>query len=92
MSNKETATMLYFFSGRREKGVLKGTFLAISAGHEEYLSQIYIDECILDVNCELELGRFKLQAGTRLRTEYVLFYDYSFSTVILIMKRLELSK
>lgn len=49
----------------------------IAARQEEYLSQIYIDERIPDPNYELELGRFKLQTGARLRTEYVDFFDYA---------------
>lgn len=49
----------------------------IAARQEEYLSQIYIDERIPDPNYELELGRFKLQTGARLRTEYVNFFDYA---------------
>lgn len=58
---------------------LKVRFLGktIGAGQGEYLSQIYIDERIPDPSCELELGRFKLQVGARLRTEYVDFYDYA---------------
>lgn len=48
-----------------------------SAKQEEYLSQIYIDERTPDSNSELELGRFKLQVGARLRTEYVNFFDYA---------------
>ncbi len=57
---------------------LKVRFLGKTIGtrQEEFLSQIYIDERIPDLNCELELGRFKLQVGARLRTEYVDFYDY----------------
>lgn len=58
---------------------LKVRFLGktIGARQEEYLSQIYIDERMPDPNCDLELGRFKLQVGARLRTEYVDFYDYA---------------
>ena len=58
---------------------LKVRFLGKTNGvtHEEYLSQIYIDEQMPDSNCELELGRFKLQMGARLRTEYVNFQDYA---------------
>lgn len=57
---------------------LKVRFLGktVGARQEEYLSQIYIDGRIPDTNCELELGRFKLQVGARLRTEYVDFGDY----------------
>lgn len=58
---------------------LKVRFLGKTGGarQEEYLSQIYIDEKTPDSNCELELGRFKLQVGARLRTEYVDFQDYA---------------
>lgn len=58
---------------------LKVRFLGktVGARQEEYLSQIYIDGRIPDTNCELELGRFKLQVGARLRTEYVDFGDYA---------------
>ena len=57
---------------------LKVRFLGrtTSARQEEYLTQIYIDEREPDSKCELELGRFKLQAGARLRDEYVDFNDY----------------
>ncbi len=58
---------------------LKVRFLGKSFGteQEEYLTQIYLDERMPDSGCELELGRFKLQEGARLRTEYVDFYDYA---------------
>ena len=58
---------------------LKVHFLdrAVGIGQEEYLSRIYVDERIPDSHCELELGRFKLQSGARLRTEYVDYYDYA---------------
>lgn len=49
----------------------------IGARQEEYLSQIFIDERIPNPNYELELGRFKLQVGARLRTEYVDYYDFA---------------
>ncbi len=57
---------------------LKVRFLdkTIGVRQKEYLSQVYIDERMPDCGCELELGRFKLQQGARLRTEYVDFYDY----------------
>lgn len=45
-------------------------------GHEEYRGQIYLDEQAPDPERELELGRFKLQTGARLRTAYVDFFDY----------------
>lgn len=52
-------------------------------GHEEYRGQICLDEQAPDPELELELGRFKLQLGARLRTEYVDFADYvtEFDTV-----------
>lgn len=58
---------------------LKARFLGktLGAEQEEYLSQVYLDERLPDSGCELELGRFKLQEGARLRTEYVDFYDYA---------------
>ncbi|MCM1561014.1 MAG: hypothetical protein NC123_15955 [Butyrivibrio sp.] len=59
---------------------------AIGAGGEEFLSQIVVDEQEPDGEQELELARFKLQPGARLRSEYVNFYDYEteFDTVIRI--------
>lgn len=48
----------------------------IGSGGEEYLSQIIVDEQEPDAEQELELARFKLQAGARLRSDYVDFYDY----------------
>lgn len=64
---------------------LKVRFLGKTIGskQEEYFTQIYVDERVPDPNCELELGRYKLQIGARLRTEYVDFYDYvtEFDTV-----------
>ena len=43
----------------------------IGSGGEEYLSQIIVDEQEPDAEQELELARFKLQAGARLRSDYV---------------------
>lgn len=56
---------------------------AIGVGGEEFLSQIMVDEQEPDAEQELELARFKLQPGARLRSEYVDFYDYEteFDTV-----------
>ena len=56
------------------------------AGQEEYLSQIVLDERKPEESCEMELARFKLQEGARLRVEYVDFFDYSteFDTVHII--------
>lgn len=49
---------------------------ASGIGQEEYLSQIYLDENEPDLRCELELARFKLQQGSRLRDTYTDFFDY----------------
>jgi len=56
---------------------------AIGAGGEEYFSQVVVDGQEPDAGQELELARFKLQPGARLRSEYVDFYDYEteFDTV-----------
>lgn len=56
---------------------------AIGAGGEEYFSRVVVDEQEPDAEQELELARFKLQPGARLRSEYVDFYDYEteFDTV-----------
>ena len=48
----------------------------IGGGGEEFLSQILADEREPEAEQELELARFKLQPGARLRWEYVDFYDY----------------
>jgi len=52
-------------------------------GQEEYHGRIYLDGQVPDAERELEIGRFKLQPGARLRTEYVDFGDYAteFDTV-----------
>lgn len=50
---------------------------AIGSGQEEYLSQVYADGEAPDPDNEMELGRFKLQPGARLRTEYTDFYDFA---------------
>lgn len=68
-----------------KEAYLKVRFLdkTIGAEQEEYLSQVYADEQAPEPNYELELGRFKLQPGARLRTEYTGFHDYAteFDTV-----------
>lgn len=53
---------------------------------DEYLSQIYLDDIIPDLACEIELARFKLQEGARLRYQYTDFFDYNteFDTLNLI--------
>lgn len=56
---------------------------AVGAGGEEFFSQILVDEQEPDPEQELELARFKLQSGARLRSDYVDFYDHEteFDTV-----------
>lgn len=56
---------------------------AVGAGGEEFFSQVTVDNQEPDAGQELELARFKLQTGARLRSEYVDFYDYEteFDTV-----------
>lgn len=51
--------------------------------YDEYLSQIYLDGIAPDTTCEMELARFKLQKGARLRNEYTGFGDFNteFDTV-----------
>lgn len=67
---------------------LKVRFLdkASGTGQEEYLSSVYLDEADPDGSCELELARFKLQPGARLRNDYTDFFDYNteFDTLNLI--------
>lgn len=46
------------------------------AGREEYRGQVCLDGQEPEPGRELELGRFKLQPGARLRTEYVDLGDY----------------
>lgn len=50
---------------------------------EEFLSQIIVDEQEAVGEQELELARYKLQPGAKLRSDYVDFYDYEteFDTV-----------
>ncbi|MCM1258327.1 MAG: hypothetical protein NC307_10815 [Roseburia sp.] len=64
---------------------LKVRFLdkSVGIGQVEYLTKIYLDGNGPDAGQEIELGRFKLQEGARLRTDYVDYYDYSteFDTV-----------
>lgn len=56
---------------------------AVGAGGEEFFSQVVVDGQEPDAGQELELARFKLQPGARLRWEYVDFYDFEteFDTV-----------
>lgn len=56
---------------------------SVGTGQEEFFSQIVVDGQAPDRDQELELARFKLQPGARLRWEYVDFYDHEteFDTV-----------
>lgn len=49
---------------------------AVGNGGEEFFSRIIVEEEPPDGEQQLELGRFKLQPGARLRSEYVDFLDY----------------
>ncbi len=55
----------------------------VGTGWEEYRGRICLDRQAPDTGRELEIARFKLQPGARLRTEYVDFGDYAteFDTV-----------
>ncbi|MDE7271753.1 MAG: hypothetical protein K2N95_01660 [Lachnospiraceae bacterium] len=55
----------------------------VGTGREEYRGRICLDGQAPDTGRELEIARFKLQPGARLRTEYVDFDDYAteFDTV-----------
>ncbi len=57
---------------------LKVRFLdkVLSMEQYEYLSQICLDEKAPREDMEIELARFKLQPGARLRDTYTDFYDY----------------
>lgn len=46
-------------------------------GQDEYLSQIYWDDKEPDNSYEIELARFKLQPGARLRDNYTDFFDFN---------------
>lgn len=48
-----------------------------SAEKQEYLTQVYMDDSPANSLNEIELARFKLQTGARLRNEYTDFYDYN---------------
>jgi hypothetical protein len=57
---------------------LKVRFLEDMQGSEkkEYLTQIYVNSTPPEPMNEMELCRFKLQTGARLRNQYTDFYDY----------------
>lgn len=58
---------------------LKVKFLEELHGAEkqEYLTQVYIDNIPTNERSEIELARFKLQTGARLRDEYTDYFDYN---------------
>jgi len=58
---------------------LKVKFMKEQQGTEgiEYLTSVYIDDTSADNRCELELGRYKLLAGAKLRDAYTDYDDYS---------------
>jgi len=79
----ETVTIAYEATGKT--AYLKVRFLEELQGSEkkEYFTQIYINDTPPDPLVEIELCRFKLQKGARLRSQYTDFYDYDteFDTV-----------
>ena len=83
---KEAYKVFYEATGKLQ--YLKVKFLEeiTSVDKKEFLTQIYLDEIAPKKNCEIELGRFKLQKGARLRDNYVDFSDYNteFDTLIKI--------
>ncbi len=83
---EETCEVPYEATGKLQ--YLKIRFLdkTEGVGQSEYLSRIFLDERKVEEGYEIELARFKLQKGARLRTEYVDFYDFhtEFDTINLI--------
>lgn len=67
------------YEATEKPSYLKVKFLEKLQGAEkqEYLTEIYIDDRPVNQKRELELCRFKLQKGARLRAEYTDFFDYS---------------
>lgn len=67
---------------------MKVRFLEYIEGIEkkEFLTQMYIDEEPVQEKDEIELARFKLQEGARLRDSYTDYFDYhtEFDTIIRI--------
>lgn len=62
-----------------ETSYLKVKFLDIQQSTEQqaYLTQVYINAEPAKDGQELELARYKLQKGARLRTEYTDYFDYN---------------
>lgn len=67
------------YEATEQLAYLKVKFLEKQDGVEQqtYLTQIYISAEPAEDEQELELARFKLQKGARLRTEYTDFFDYN---------------
>lgn len=76
------------YEPKGEVQYIKVRFLEMAGGVEkkEAVTQIYIDGTPPDKKDELELARFKLQKGARLRDQYTSFYDFAteFDTLNLI--------
>ena len=70
---------IVFCEAKGELTYLKVRFMdkEVGTGREEYRGQIYLDGQTPESGRELEIGRFKLQPGARLRTEYVDLGDYA---------------
>jgi len=66
------------YEATQKTSYLKVKFLDGFQGSEkkEYLTQIYIDDSSPNIRDEMELCRFKLQKGARLRNEYTDFNDF----------------
>ncbi len=79
----ETWEMPYKATGKQEYLKVRFPDKNVGGGQDEYLTQVCLDGHIPDINCELELARFKLQEGARLRDDYTDFFDYNteFDTV-----------
>lgn len=65
----------YEATGRQSYLKLRFSDKTAGIGQEEYLSQVYWDDRIPDDSNEIELARFKLQPGARLRDSYTDFFD-----------------
>jgi len=74
---KEELKLVY--EATEKTGYLKIKFLEELRGAEkrEYLTQVYIDDIPANERSEIELARFKLQTGARLRDQYTDYFDYN---------------
>lgn len=79
----ETWGVPYQATGKQEYLKVKFPDKNAGTGQDEYLTQVYLDGYAPDMDCELELARFKLQEGSRLRDDYTDFFDHNteFDTV-----------